>query len=149
LLSNCRKTAIGIVIFSGFSAKPLSFSSLKPVFVKLSIAHQTPSVNRNSNACSKLLILSNSARIRCLTTVSVGKATRREKDKSFSKAQIKQQYYNLNLLELFSKALGLDPITIKNQPKIKELLLSMSCDDRAVSFITNHCIRDLSTKSKY
>jgi hypothetical protein len=66
-----------------------------------------------------------------LTAVSVAKATHWQKDKPFSMAQIKQYYYNLNMVEKFANALGIDPTLAKKNPKIKELLFSMSYDAMA------------------
>jgi hypothetical protein len=61
-----------------------------------------------------------------LTTVSVAKATHWEEGKPFSMNEIKNYYHNLKMVELFSQALDLDPIAIKNNPKIKTLLFSMN-----------------------
>jgi hypothetical protein len=63
-----------------------------------------------------------------LTTVSVAKATHWQEDKPFSMNEIKNYYYNTKMVELFSEALGIDPTVIKNNPKIKSLLFSMSYD---------------------
>lgn len=59
-----------------------------------------------------------------LTAVSVAKVAHWEKDKPFSMAQIKEYYYKLKMVELFSAALGIDPNTVKNNPKIITLLKS-------------------------
>jgi hypothetical protein len=40
----------------------------------------------------------------------------------FSMAQIKQSYVKAKMIEVFSEALGLDPIAIKNNPKIQSLV---------------------------
>lgn len=66
-----------------------------------------------------------------LTTVSAAKAAHwlpvpKEERGPFSMADIKNYYYNQLLLERFSIALGLNPTDTKNNPKIKELLLSTS-----------------------
>lgn len=39
---------------------------------------------------------------------------------------IKNYFHNLKMVELFSDALGLEPNSVKNNPKIKQLLSSMS-----------------------
>jgi Transposase DDE domain len=59
-----------------------------------------------------------------LTSVSVAKATHWNKDPKtpFSMAEIKEYYHNLRLIELFSEALGLEPNTVKNNPKIVNIL---------------------------
>lgn len=44
----------------------------------------------------------------------------------FSMAQINEYYRNLHFVDLFSKALGLNPSSTKNNPKIQKLLFSMS-----------------------
>ncbi len=44
---------------------------------------------------------------------------------------IENYYHNLKMVELFSQALGLDPNITKNNPKIKELLLSIHCEEQA------------------
>jgi len=64
-----------------------------------------------------------------LTTVSAAKAAHwlaipKEERGPFSMAEIKTYYHNLLLIERFSVALGLNPTDTKNNPKIKELLLS-------------------------
>jgi hypothetical protein len=61
-----------------------------------------------------------------LTTVSMAKAVYWDKkpETPFSMATVKQYYYNLRLIELFSHALGLDPNQIKNNPKIITILKS-------------------------
>jgi hypothetical protein len=64
-----------------------------------------------------------------LSTVSVAKAAHRlpiPKDQKgpFSMAQLKAYYHNLALFEQFSVAVGLNPTETKNNPKIKQLLLS-------------------------
>jgi hypothetical protein len=61
-----------------------------------------------------------------LTTVSVAKATHWQHDKPFSMNDIKNYYHNLKMVELFSDALGLETNSIKNNPKIVQLLFSMS-----------------------
>lgn len=66
-----------------------------------------------------------------LTTVSVAKVTHWEDDKAFSMQDIKNYYHNLKMVELFSEALGLDPDSTKNNPKIIKLLLSNNCDNIA------------------
>jgi hypothetical protein len=71
-----------------------------------------------------------------LTTVSAAKAAHwlpipMEERGPFSMADIKNYYYNLMLLERFSIALGLNPTDTKNNPKIKELLLSTSYESLA------------------
>ena len=63
-----------------------------------------------------------------LTTVSLAKATHWQEEKPFSMNEIKNYYYNTKMVELFSEALGIDPIKIKNNPKIKSLLFSMNYD---------------------
>ena len=68
---------------------------------------------------------------RFLTTVSVAKSTRWKEGKPFSMNEIKNYYHNLKMVELFSQALDLDPIAIKNNPKIKALLLSVNFDAMA------------------
>lgn len=61
-----------------------------------------------------------------LTSVNVAKATHWNKDPEtpFSMADIKEYYYNIRLVELFSEALGLDPNQTKNNPKILNILKS-------------------------
>ena len=59
-----------------------------------------------------------------LTAVSIAKVAHWEEDKPFSMDEIKNYYHNLRMVELFSEALGLDPNSIKNNPKIISLLLS-------------------------
>jgi hypothetical protein len=64
-----------------------------------------------------------------LTTVSAAKVVHwlpipKEERPPFSMMNIKNYYYNQLLLERFSIALGLNPTDTKNNPKIKELLLS-------------------------
>jgi Transposase DDE domain len=66
-----------------------------------------------------------------LTAVSVAKATHWVEEEPFSMNEINQYYHNLRLVELFSQALDLDPIAIKNNPKIKTLLFSMNYDAMA------------------
>jgi hypothetical protein len=66
-----------------------------------------------------------------LTTVSVAKATHWQQDEPFSMNDIKNYYHNLKMVELFSDALGLDPNSVKNNPKIKQLLFSMSYEAMA------------------
>lgn len=71
-----------------------------------------------------------------LTTVSAAKVAHwlpnpMEKRGPFSMADIKNYYYNQLLLERFSIALGLNPTDTKNNPKIKELLLSTSYENMA------------------
>jgi hypothetical protein len=66
-----------------------------------------------------------------LTTVSVAKATHWKEGQPFSMNEIKNYYHNLKMVELFSIALDLDPIVIKNNPKIKTLLFSMNYDAMA------------------
>jgi len=71
-----------------------------------------------------------------LTTVSVAKVAhwlpnQIEQRGPFSMADIKNYYYNQLLLERFSIALGLNPTDTKNNPKIKELLLSTSYENIA------------------
>jgi hypothetical protein len=66
-----------------------------------------------------------------LTAVSVAKATHWVEEEPFSMNEINQYYHNLKLVELFSQALDLDPIVIKNNPKTKTLLFSMNYDAMA------------------
>jgi hypothetical protein len=66
-----------------------------------------------------------------LTTVSAAKATHWKEGEPFSMNEIKNYYHNLKMVELFSQALDLDPIAIKNNPKIKTLLFSMNYDAMA------------------
>lgn len=66
-----------------------------------------------------------------LTTVSVAKATHWQQDEPFSMNDIKNYYLNLKMVELFSDALGLEPNNVKNNPKIKKLLFSMSYEVKA------------------
>jgi Transposase DDE domain len=61
-----------------------------------------------------------------LTSVSVAKATHWQQEQPFSMNDIKNYYHNLKMVELFSDALGLEPNAVKNNPKIKQLLFSMS-----------------------
>jgi hypothetical protein len=66
-----------------------------------------------------------------LTTLSVAKVSHWQEEKPFSMNEIKNYYYNTKMVELFSEALGLDPISIKNNPKIKSLLFSMNYEAMA------------------
>jgi hypothetical protein len=71
-----------------------------------------------------------------LTAVSVAKVehwldAEADEQKPFSLRDIKTYYHNLALLERFSEALQLDATLVKNNPKIKELLLSTSYADLA------------------
>ena len=66
-----------------------------------------------------------------LTTVSAAKATHWKEGEPFSMNEIKNYYHNLKMVELFSKALDLDPTAIKNNPKIRTLLFSMNYDAMA------------------
>lgn len=64
-----------------------------------------------------------------LTALSLAKVTHwlpvpKEERGPFSMAELKMYYHNLDMLERFSCALGLDPTHTKNNPKIKELLFS-------------------------
>ena len=63
-----------------------------------------------------------------LTTVSVAKIAHWEQDKPFSLQEIKNYYHNLEMVELFSEALGLDIDAIKNNPKIISILQSNTYD---------------------
>ena len=63
-----------------------------------------------------------------LTTVSVAKATHWQHEEPFSMNDIKNYYHNLKMVELFSEALGLEPNSVKNNPKIVQLLFSMNCE---------------------
>jgi Transposase DDE domain len=66
-----------------------------------------------------------------LTTVSVAKATHWQQDEPFSMNDIKNYYHNLKMVELFSEALGLEPNSVKNNPKIVQLLFSMNYESMA------------------
>jgi hypothetical protein len=66
-----------------------------------------------------------------LTTVSVAKATHWKQDEPFSMNDIKNYYHNLKMVELFSDALGLEPNSVKNNPKIVQLLFSMNYEAMA------------------
>ena len=64
-----------------------------------------------------------------LTALSVAKATHwlpitKEERGAFSVAELKMYYHNLDMLERFSCALGLDPTQTKNNPEIRKLLFS-------------------------
>lgn len=64
-----------------------------------------------------------------LTALSVAKVTHwlpvpKEERGPFSMAELKMYYHNLDMIERFSCALGLDPTHTKNNPKIRELLFS-------------------------
>ena len=63
-----------------------------------------------------------------LTAVSVAKAVHWQKDQPFSMKDIKSYYHNLKMVELISEALGLDFNSIKNNPKIVDLLHSNHYD---------------------
>ncbi len=66
-----------------------------------------------------------------LTTVSVAKATHWQQNEPFSMNDIKNYYHNLKMVELFSDALGLEPNSVKNNPKIIQLLFSMNYEEMA------------------
>jgi hypothetical protein len=66
-----------------------------------------------------------------LTAVSVAKVAHWEKDQPFSMKDISEYYHNLQMIELFSEALGLDTNTVKKNPKIINILLSKSSDKMA------------------
>jgi Transposase DDE domain len=59
-----------------------------------------------------------------LTSVSLAKATHWNKDPNtpFSLTEVKEYYHNLKLVQLFSEALGLEPNSILNNPKIITIL---------------------------
>ena len=61
-----------------------------------------------------------------LTTVSLAKSEYylslpKEERKSFSMANVKTLYHNYLLIDRFFSVLGIDPNTLKNNPKIKKL----------------------------
>jgi len=71
-----------------------------------------------------------------LTTVSAARVVHwlpipKEERGPFSMVDIKNHYYNQMLLERFSIALGLNPTDTKNNPKIKNILLSTSYENIA------------------
>jgi Transposase DDE domain len=66
-----------------------------------------------------------------LTSVSIAKAVHWDEKQPFSMCDIKNYYYNLKMVELFSDALGIQPNSIKNNPKIQELLFSMNYEQIA------------------
>lgn len=68
-----------------------------------------------------------------MTAVSVAKMAHHLSDANefnppFSMAQITDYYRNLHFVDQFSQALGLNPTLTKNNPNIKKLLFSMSCE---------------------
>ncbi len=68
-----------------------------------------------------------------LCTVSVAKVAHwlplpKDQRGAFSMAELKTYYHNLEILERFSVALGLDPTETKNNPKIINILFSASYD---------------------
>jgi hypothetical protein len=63
-----------------------------------------------------------------LTAVSVAHS---QKDQPFSMKDISEYYHNLQVIDLFSEALGLDPNSVKNNPKIIKRLLSKTCHNLA------------------
>jgi Transposase DDE domain len=66
-----------------------------------------------------------------LTAISVAKVAHWQKDQPFSMKDISEYYHNLQMIELFSEALGLDPNAVQKNPKILNILLSKSCEKEA------------------